>query len=85
MSAGLERCPVDGELGDRIKNKVIQQAIDPKIANDAERLVRESGHNLSSESLSPEGKPYPFRILEPKKPVEKVVVEWFKVMTEQTL
>ncbi|KAL4861661.1 hypothetical protein BDV12DRAFT_179909 [Aspergillus spectabilis] len=77
MSAGLGPRSVDGELGDRIKNKEIRQAIDPRVANDVERMVRESGQDLSTESLSHDGKYYPFRILEPKKMAESVVVEWF--------
>lgn len=70
---------MDGELGDRIKNKDIRQAIDPRIANDAERMVRDSIQNLGSESLSPDEKSYAFQMLEPKQIVKSVVEEWFKV------
>lgn len=79
MSGGLEPRSVDGELGDRIKNKEIWQAIDPRIADNVERTVKNSDQDLSSESLSPDGKYYPFRILEHNKMAESVVVEWFKV------
>ena len=78
MSGGLQPRSVDGELGDRIKDKEIRQAIDSEIANDVERRVRDSNQDLSSESISPDGKYYPFQILE-KKVAESVVLAWFEV------
>jgi hypothetical protein len=67
------------EYEEKLKQRDIQQSIDTKIADDAEKSVRESGQDLISENVAPDGRYYPFRILEHNRKVERVVVEWFKV------
>lgn len=61
------------------KTRVIRDAVNRGIADEAERTTRESGQDLVSKNLDPTGNYYPFRILQKNKEVERVVVEWFKV------
>jgi len=64
---------------EKLKQRDIQQAIDPAVADAAEMAIKGSGQDLTSENLAPDGKHYPFCILKPNKEAELVVMEWFKV------
>ncbi|KAJ6102626.1 hypothetical protein N7486_005053 [Penicillium sp. IBT 16267x] len=69
-------------LQENNKRRDIQQAVNPVLAEDAERTTRESGQDLISENLDPTGKHYPFRVLQKNKQAERVVHEWFKVRSQ---
>ncbi|KAJ5292174.1 hypothetical protein N7478_001425 [Penicillium angulare] len=73
----IETRSTNYETEEKSKTRDIQQAVSSAISDEAERSVRASGQDLTSENLDPTGKHYPFRILQPNKQVERVVVDWF--------
>ncbi|KAJ5797115.1 uncharacterized protein N7518_005655 [Penicillium psychrosexuale] len=79
IQRAIETRSNNSESDKKSQARDIQQAVSSTISDRAEQTVRESGQDLSSESLDPAGKHYPFRILQTNKDVERVVVEWFIV------
>jgi hypothetical protein len=76
------------EEREKLNPEDIHQAIDAHIANDAEKVVKESRADLTLENLAENGKHYLFCLLDSlkaNKKVQCVVVEWFKVVKPSTL
>lgn len=82
IQQAIETRSTNYESEEKLKSRDIQQAISPAISDEAERTIRTSGQDLVSENVDPTGKHYPFRILQPNRYVERVVVEWFMVSSK---
>lgn len=79
IQQAIETRSSNDETEEKLRTRDIHQAISPTISDEAERTTRISRQDLDSENLDPTGKHYPFRILQPNRQVERVVVDWFMV------
>ena len=79
IQQAIETRSSNDETEEKLRTRDIHQAISPTISDEAERTTRISRQDLDSEDLDPTGKHYPFRILQPNRQVERVVVDWFMV------
>lgn len=84
IQRAIETRSVNYESEEKLKTRAIHQAVSRTVADEAERAVRMSGQDLVSENLDPTGRHYPFRILQPNKHVERVIVDWFMVSSKRS-